>query len=258
MPEFCKVEREERLWIVTINRPEVMNSLHPPANTELGAVFDDFAADDSAWVALLTGEGDRAFSAGNDLKYTASGEGELSVGELGFGGLTGRYDLWKPVIAAVNGVAMGGGFEIALACDLIIASDKAVFALPEPRVGLAALAGGMQRLPRQIGLKPAMSMLLTGRRVPAAEGEALGFVNEVVPHDELMAAARRWAGEILACAPLSVRASKQVALQSLDHASLEEACSTHYSEVATLLKSEDLREGPRAFAEKRPPVWKGR
>jgi enoyl-CoA hydratase/carnithine racemase len=258
MPEFCKVEREARLWIVTINRPKVMNSLHPPANNELAEVFDDFAADDDAWVAIITGEGDRAFSAGNDLKHTAQGDGEIAVGPMGFGGLSGRYDLWKPVIAAVNGVAMGGGFEIALACDLIIASEQAIFALPEPRVGLAALAGGMQRLPRQIGLKRAMGMLLTGRRVSAAEGKDLGFVNEVVPHAELMTAARRWAGEILECAPLSVRASKQVALQSLDEASLAKACQTHYSELRTLLKSEDLREGPRAFAEKRPPVWKGR
>jgi enoyl-CoA hydratase/carnithine racemase len=258
MPEFCKVERQERLWTVTINRPEVMNSLHPPANNELAVVFDEFAADPDAWVAIITGEGDRAFSAGNDLKYTAQGDGELAVGPMGFGGLTGRYDLWKPVIAAVNGVAMGGGFEIALACDLIIASDKATFALPEPRVGLAALAGGMQRLPRQIGLKPAMGMLLTGRRVPAAEGRELGFVNEVVPHDELLPAARRWAEMILECAPLSVRASKQVALQSMDIPSLDEACRTHYSELRTLLGSEDLREGPRAFAEKRPPVWQGR
>jgi crotonobetainyl-CoA hydratase len=258
MPEFCKVEREERLWIVTISRPEVMNSLHPPANAELAEVFDDFAADEDAWVAIITGEGDRAFSAGNDLKYTAQGSGELAVGAAGFGGLTGRYDLWKPVIAAVNGVAMGGGFEIALACDLIIASEQAVFALPEPRVGLAALAGGMQRLPRQIGLKNAMGMLLTGRRVSAAEGRDLGFVNEVVPHAELLAAARRWADQILECAPLSVRASKQVAMQSLDHASLEEACSAHYAGIRTLLKSEDFREGPRAFAEKRPPQWKGR
>jgi enoyl-CoA hydratase/carnithine racemase len=258
MPDFCKVEREERLWVVTIARPEVMNSLHPPANAELAEVFDDFAADDDAWVAIITGEGDRAFSAGNDLKYTAQGSGELAATEMGFGGLTGRYDLWKPVIAAVNGVAMGGGFEIALACDLIVASEQAVFALPEPRVGLAALAGGMQRLPRQIGMKQAMGMLLTGRRVPASEGQELGFVNEVVPHAELMAAARRWAAEIIECAPLSVRATKQVALQSQDYASLEEACSAHYSEVRTLLHSDDLREGPRAFAEKRQPVWKGR
>ena len=176
MPEFCKVEREERLWTITIDRPKVMNSLHPAANAELATVFDEFAADPAAWVAIITGEGDRAFSAGNDLKHTASGDGGLGIGPMGFGGLTGRYDLVKPVIAAVNGVAMGGGFEIALACDLIVASEHALFALPEPRVGLAALAGGMQRLPRQIGLKRAMGMLLTGRRVSAAEGQELGFV----------------------------------------------------------------------------------
>ncbi|MCA9509570.1 MAG: enoyl-CoA hydratase/isomerase family protein [Myxococcales bacterium] len=258
MPEFCRVERDGRLWTVTMSRPERMNALHPPANVELGEVFDAFAADDEAWVAILTGEGDRAFCAGNDLKYTAEGTGELAVGPMGFGGLTGRYDLVKPVIAAVNGVAMGGGFEIALACDLIVASENARFALPEPRVGLAALAGGMQRLPRQIGLKHAMGMLLTGRHVSAQEGRELGFVNEVVPHEELLPSARRWADQILACAPLSVRASKQVAMRSLDHASLEEACNARYDAVATLLRSDDFREGPRAFAEKRDPVWKGR
>ncbi len=147
MTEFCNVEREGPLTIVTINRPKVMNSLHPPANTELGQVFDEFAEDPEQWVAIITGAGDRAFSAGNDLKYQASGGKMWSV-KSGFGGLTSRFDNVKPIIAAVNGVAMGGGFEIALACDLIIASENATFALPEPRVGLAALAGGVHRLPR--------------------------------------------------------------------------------------------------------------
>ncbi|MEL7284700.1 MAG: enoyl-CoA hydratase-related protein, partial [Pseudomonadota bacterium] len=143
-----------------MNRPEKMNALHPPANRDLGAVFDAFAEDKDLWVAIITGAGDRAFSAGNDLRYQAEG-GEMFPVPKGFGGLTNRYDLFKPVIAAVNGVAMGGGFEIALACDLIIASDNARFALPEPKVGLAALAGGLHRLPRQIGLKRAMGMMLT-------------------------------------------------------------------------------------------------
>lgn len=258
MPEFCSVEREDHLWIVTINRPERMNALHPPANAELGEVFNEFAVDESAWVAIITGAGDRAFSAGNDLKYTAEGSGELSAGVAGFGGLTSRYDMNKPVIAAVNGVAMGGGFEIALACDIIIAAENARFALPEPKVGLAALAGGMQRLPRQIGMKRAMGMLLTGRHVPAAEGEALGFVNEVVPAGEALSGARRWAQMILECAPLSVRASKQVAMQSDAYPSLEEANNARYDAVHELVKSEDFIEGPRAFAEKREPNWKGR
>src|SRR6201989_1373186 len=166
--EFCKVEREGRLTIVILSRPEVMNALHAAAHVELGAVFDDFANDPEQWVAIVTGAGDRAFSAGNDLKVTAAGGGRgrrLPAISSGFAGLATRFDLPKPVIAAVNGIAMGGGFEIALACDIIIAAERAVFALPEPRVGLAALAGGLHRLPREIGTKRAMGMILTGRRV---------------------------------------------------------------------------------------------
>jgi enoyl-CoA hydratase/carnithine racemase len=258
--QFCRAEREGRILVVTIDRPERMNALHWMANEELASVFDDFAADPELWVAILTGAGDRAFSAGNDLKYQAEeAKGELRAGPAsGFAGLTSRFDLTKPVIAAVNGVAMGGGFEIVLACDLVIASSNAVFALPEPRVGLAALAGGLHRLPRQIGLKPAMGMLLTGRRVPAEEGLRLGFVNEVVAPGKLMAAARRWAEQILECSPLSVRATKQAALAGLDHASVEAAMNARYPAIGALLGSEDFVEGPLAFAQKRPPVWRGR
>jgi enoyl-CoA hydratase/carnithine racemase len=257
MPEFCKVERDERILTVTIDRPEVMNALHPPANAELEKVFDDFCADPDLWVAIITGAGERAFSAGNDLKFQAQAGSRLEVPEKGFAGLTSRFDNPKPVIAAVNGVAMGGGFEIALACDIIVASETATFALPEPRVGLAALAGGVHRLPRQIGLKHAMGMILTGRRVSAREGQTLGFVNEVVPADELPAAARRWADQILECAPLSVRGSKQAALGGLDRP-LEEAMQGHYPLLRDMVKSADFIEGPRAFAAKRRPQWKGR
>ena len=256
MPEYCLVEKDNHLMTVTLNRPDRLNALHPPANAELGEVFDEFAADDDLWVALITGSG-RAFSAGNDLRYQAEG-GERMPMPRGFGGLTSRFDLTKPVLAVVNGVAMGGGFEIALACDLIIASEKAVFALPEPKVGLAALAGGLNRLPREIGPKRALGMILTGRHVSAAEGKELGFVNEVVPHDELMEAARRWADQILACAPLSIRASKDVVYRSLSTASLEESMVSRYDSVRALADSEDYVEGPRAFAEKRAPNWKGR
>jgi crotonobetainyl-CoA hydratase len=257
MLEFCTTSREGRLLVVTMNRPEVMNSLHPPANFELEKVFDDFVADPELWVAIITGAGERAFSAGNDLKFTAKTGGKLDINKKGFAGITSRFDNPKPLIAAVNGVAMGGGFEIALACDLIIASENAVFALPEPRVGLAALAGGMHRLPRAIPLKHAMGMLLTGRRVSAREGMALGFVNEVVAPAELLNAAKRWAGQILECAPLSVRASKQSAYDGLDRP-LEDAMAARYDEVIRMVKSEDFIEGPRAFAEKRPPSWKAR
>jgi crotonobetainyl-CoA hydratase len=256
MAEFSKIERDGHLLVVTLSRPEVLNSLHPPANRELAQVFDDFAADPELWVAILTGSG-RGFCAGNDLKHQASGGDMSGQPTTGFAGLTNRFDLLKPVIAAVNGVAMGGGFEIALACDLIVASEDATFALPEPRVGLAALAGGIHRLPRQIGLKNAMGMLLTGRRVSAAEGQQLGFVNEVVPKGEALAAAKRWAAQILECAPLSVRASKQAAYQGLE-GGLQEAMAAPYDELRRMLKSEDFVEGPKAFAGKRAPHWKGR
>jgi crotonobetainyl-CoA hydratase len=257
MPEFCRVEREGHLLLVTIDRPEVLNALHPPANHELAAAFDEFAADPELWIAILTGEGDRAFSAGNDLKYQAAGDGRLDMPATGFAGLTSRFDLAKPVIAAVNGLAMGGGFEIVLACDIVIAAEKAVFALPEPRVGLAALAGGLHRLPRQIPLKAAMGMILTGRRISAAQAEGLGVVNEVVAADDLLPAARRWAEQILECSPVSVRSSKQVVLEGLRHASLEAAMSQRYDAIRELVTSEDFKEGPRAFAQKRKPAWKG-
>lgn len=254
--EFCKVDKSDHIMTVTINRPERLNALHPPGNAELGEVFDDFASDDDMWVAIITGEG-RGFSAGNDLRYQAEG-GERVPMPRGFGGLTSRFDMTKPVIAAVNGVAMGGGFEIALACDIIIASDKAMFALPEPKVGLAALAGGLNRLPRQIGSKRALGMILTGRHVPAEEGYQLGFVNEVVPHDNLLERTREWAQMITACAPLSIRASKDVVYRSLDSASLEDSMTTTYDSVRAMVKSEDYIEGPKAFAEKRPPNWQGK
>ncbi|HEY4942461.1 MAG TPA: enoyl-CoA hydratase-related protein [Rhizomicrobium sp.] len=261
--EFCKVEREGRLTIVTLNRPEVMNALHAPAHLELAGVFDAFAADPEQWVAIITGAGERAFSAGNDLKVTAAGGGSarnLPANAAGFGGIASRFDLEKPLIAAVNGIAMGGGFEIALACDLIIASEAAVFALPEPRVGLAALAGGLHRLPREIGTKRALGMILTGRRVSAAEGKELGFVNEVVPAAQLMTRAKELATQIMALSPMSIRASKQAVYRGLDEASVADALKNQnsYPAVAAMYRSEDLREGPKAFAEKRAPQWKGK
>ena len=256
--EFITVDREGPVTIFTLNRPEVMNALHSPMHFELDEAFNAFAADPEQWVGIVTGAGERAFSAGNDLKHQATG-GKMGSPPSGFAGLTSRFDLDKPLIAAVNGVAMGGGFEIALACDLIIASDNAVFALPEPKVGLAALAGGLHRLPRQIGLKQAMGMILTARRVSAAEGKELGFVNAVVPQADLLAEAKKWAAQIGECSPMSIRASKQAVLQGLE-LTLPEAIGTQFKmqAVAALFQSEDFKEGPMAFAQKRAPQWKGR
>jgi crotonobetainyl-CoA hydratase len=257
--EYVKVERDGPVTTVTLNRPEVMNALHSPAHFELHEVFDAFAADPEQWVAIVTGAGERAFSAGNDLKHQAGG-GVMKSPPSGFAGLTSRFDLAKPVIAAVNGVAMGGGFEIALACDIIIASESATFALPEPRVGLAALAGGLHRLPRAIGTKRAMSMILTARRVSAAEGKALGFVAEVTAPQDLMRVAREWADGICQLGPMSIRASKEAVYRGLDEPTLESALrgQNKYPAVAALYASEDFKEGPLAFAQKRPPEWKGR
>src|SRR6195256_1464595 len=254
--QFCVVHDEGRVRIVTLNRPEVLNALHADANDELSAVWDEFAANDDLWVGIVTGAGGRAFSAGNDLKVQAAGKRRPN-GPNGFAGLSQRFDLDKPLIAAVNGVAMGGGFETALACDIIIAAENAVFALPEPRVGLIA-GSGVHRLPRMIPQKQALGMILTGRRVSAAEGKELGFINEVVPEGQALDAAKRWAAQILECSPMAIRASKQSVYRSLDEPTLQAAMTKSYPAVKANLESQDYIEGPRAFAERRKPNWQNR
>jgi enoyl-CoA hydratase/carnithine racemase len=256
--EFCQVERDGHLLTVTIQRPDALNALHPPATAELADIFDRFEADSDAWVAIITGAGGRAFCVGNDLKHQGGHDEQWTLPPSGFGGLTARYDMAKPVIAAVNGIAAGGGFELVLACDLVIAAEHAQFTLPEVKLGLAALAGGVHRLPRSIGVQRAMGIVLTGRRVDAREGAALGFVNEVVRADELSETARRWAEQIIANSPMSVQASKQAMRRGLDHASVQAATDAHYPAVDAMLASEDFLEGPAAFLDRRPPVWKGR
>ena len=255
--ESIEVTKETNITIITINRPHVRNALDSTSHIELAHAFDDFASDEHQWLAIITGAGDQAFCAGHDLKQP-TGADAAPLPATGFAGLVERFDLTKPVIAAVSGVCVGGGFEIALACDIVVATQSAVFALPEPRVGLAALAGGILRLPQVIGLKQAMGMMLTGRRVSAQEGLALGFVNEVVERDAV-AAARRWAGEILQCSPMAVRATKEVALRGLARP-LSEAFpeQADYPAVKAMWASQDRLEGPAAFAAKRPPQWKGR
>jgi enoyl-CoA hydratase/carnithine racemase len=254
-------EKRDHVAYVTLNRPERMNALDNHSHRELIEIFDDFESDPDTWVAIITGAGDRAFCAGNDLKATAqaSANGERRVDASSrFAAITRGYDCPKPLIAAVNGVAAGGGFEIALACDIVISADTARFGLPEPRVGLIAGAGGIHRLTRQIPLKHAMGLLLTGRLISAAEGERLGFVNEVVPAAELIGAAERWAQEILECSPLLVALTKEAAHDGFG-LHVDDAIARDWERrIPRMLGSEDYIEGPRAFAQKRLPAWTGR
>ena len=256
--ENIRIDTAGGVTTVTLARPASLNAITPAMHDELQAAFNAFAADPDQEICVITGEG-RGFCAGSDLKAVAAG-GHRSYPAHGYAGLIERFDCPKPFIAAVNGVAMGGGFEVALACDLIIAAESASFALPEPLVGAVALGGGLHRLARQIGMKPAMGMILTGNRVSAAEGLRLGFVNEVVPDAELLDATRRWCAEILKCSPMSVRASKETVLRGLDEPSLAAAMAAQndYPAFAAWRSSDDAREGPRAFAEKRAARWQRR
>ena len=245
------------LWI-TIDRPQALNALDPQAHRALSAALDLYAADPALRVAVITGAGERAFCVGSDLKARAAANADDHP-PTGFGGISHRFDLAKPVIAAVNGLALGGGVEIVAACDLAIAADHAEFALPEPRVGLAALGGGgLQRLARNLPLKYAMELVLTGRRFGAEEAKSLGLINDVVPRDRLKARVRQMADAIIEGAPLAVEASKQVMLQSLALPDLAAALRASYPAAVRMLASEDAREGQRAFVEKRKPRWQGR
>ncbi len=262
--QYCRVEKKGHVQYVTITRPEVFNALHAPANLELDGVWNDFAADEEMWVAVFTGEGNRAFSAGNDLKYTAemsrlpeNERPKFGFPKGGFGGLTSRYDLFKPIIARVNGYALGGGLEMALACDIMLLADHAEIGLPEPRRGLIAGAMGVHRLPRQIGLKAAMGYMLTGRHIKAQRAYELGLCSEVVPLTELDACVDSYVEDILRCAPLSVRATKEASMQGLEM-TLPDAGAGRYEWELRRRTSADSVEGPRAFAEKRTPNWTGK
>lgn len=248
---------------VTLNRPEVLNALDLRTHEELARAWNDIEEDDQVRVAVLTGAGERAFSVGQDLRERAElnqkGSAPTTFGSRGQPGwprLTERFDFSKPVIARVNGYALGGGFELALACDIIVASEQAVFALPEVQLGLVPGAGGAFRLARQLPLKVAMGYLLTGRRISASQALRLGLVNQVVPPGQLDECVAEWADDLVRSAPLAVRAIKEAALRSLD-LTLEEAFTASYEWEARRMHSWDAVEGPRAFIEKRRPIWRG-
>jgi len=255
--EFVTTERRGNVLLVTMNRPDVYNAVHPPMQHEMAAIWDGFSSDPDMWVAVLTGAGTKAFSAGNDLKHAAKGGGG-SLPATGFGGLSQRFDLEKPIIAAVNGFAMGGGFETALACDIIIAAESATFALPEVKVGFLAATGGVQRLSRYIGRLAAQDLLYTGRHIGAAEALKLGLVNRVVPSADLMQAAMAKAEEIASVSPSAVKATKRVMNAMARDEHLPESLAYSLEVVAELAKTDDFREGVNAFVEKRKPNWVNR
>jgi len=242
---------------ITLSRPASLNAIDPRLAAALDAAMERVRDDPAIRVAILTGAGDRAFCSGADLKWRASHEGETRTpGTAGNrpGFIYPGFRCWKPVVAAVNGYAVGGGFELALACDIIVAADHARFGFPEPRRGLMADGGGVQRLVRRLPWSLAAGLLLTGRLIDAHEAFRMGFVNEVVPGDALMGAAERWAAEILECSPLAVQAAKEAATLGLEM-DLSDAMATEFPAFRRLRASNDFVEGPRAFAERRRPVW---
>lgn len=254
-----RADRRDGILELTIDRPPA-NAIDAATSRELGQAFLNFRNDDDLRVAIVTGGGDRFFSGGWDLNAAAAGDTE-EYGKGGFGGITELFELEKPVIAAINGWAVGGGLEIALACDLIVASRDARLGLPEVTRGLVPDAGGMLRLPKRIPRALAMEMMLTGRPVEADEAEGWGLVNRVVAPAELMDEARELAGQIVAAAPLAVQAVKAIVAGTEElsveqgYALLESGAIPHYR---LSNESEDAKEGPRAFAEGRDPEWKGR
>lgn len=258
-------EKDGHVARITLNRPEVLNAMDERMHAELAEAWDDFEADDELWVAVLAGAGTRAFSVGQDLKELAAKVRAGTAGTATFGSrgkpgwprLTERFGLAKPIIARVQGYALGGGFELVLACDIVIAAEEASFALPEARLGLMAGAGGVFRLTRQLPWRTAMGHLLTGRSLDARRALELGLVSEVTSAADLDACIDGWVRDVLRCAPLSVRAIKEAATASAA-LPLEAAFATRYPWEEQRMRSRDAMEGPLAFTERREPVWEAR
>ena len=262
--EFEKIlyEKDGRVAIVTINRPERMNAIDPQTSFELRAAMSDFRDDDDLWVAIITGAGERAFCAGNDLVTMSemmAGKVEFSreMTSAPFGGITRGFECWKPMIAAINGYCLAGGLEIAICCDIRVAAEHAQFGVPEVTRAIIPGAGGTQRLPRMLPKGIALELLITGGRFDAEWALRYGLVNYVVPADQVMPKAREIADAICENGPLAVRAVKESALSGLEK-SLEDGLAGEVEFSRRVVISEDAREGPLAFAQKRKPEYKGR
>lgn len=253
-------EKRGRIAVVTINRPDRMNAIDAQTSSELHAAFSDFRDDDELWVSVITGAGDRAFSAGNDLvamsQLMASG-GNAMAGEAPFGGITRNFECWKPMIAAINGYCLAGGLEIALSCDIRVASEKSVFGLPEVTRAIFPGASGTQRLPRAIPFGLALELILTGGRFDADWAFRYGLVNHVVPAEQVMAKSIEIAEAICENGPLAVRLAKESAYKGASM-TLDDGLRFEAQQFGKVIRSEDAREGPLAFAQKRKPNYKGK
>ena len=261
MKEAVNFEVHGEVVLITLDRPKA-NAIDAKTSHELGDAFIEFRDDDNLRVAIITGAGNRFFCGGWELKAASEGEAvDADFGPGGFAGLTELWDLNKPVIAAVNGLAVGGGFELALAADLIIASSNAEFFVPEATLGIIPDSGGVLRLPRRLTKSVAMDMLMTGRRMNVDEAEHYGLVNKSCPQDDLINQALEWGNQISKSAPLSLAAIKSV-IRSTEMMDLKDAYdlmrSGKIEAYHKMLNSEDAKEGPLAFSEKRFPKWKGK
>jgi crotonobetainyl-CoA hydratase len=254
-----RLEIADHVATVTIDRADVLNAIDLAAEAELQRIWTELEANDDVRLVVLTGAGERAFCVGADLKNpSVKGVDYWAAARPGgFGGIALRETLNVPVIARVNGFALGGGFEMVLGCDIVVACEEASFGLPEALVGRMPLDGGMTLLQRQIPFRQAMGMMFTGQRIKAARALELGLVNEVVPRAELDAAVARWTAAILACAPLSLKAIKQVVRQTAT-LSPAQAQAVRLPALVTALQSQDADEGVLAFQQKRKPQWQGR
>jgi enoyl-CoA hydratase/carnithine racemase len=251
-------QKEGKVAIFTLNRPEALNAVDPETAGELSEVFNDFKNDDDLLVGIITGAGNKAFSIGADvqtmLPQLKKFRGQANSGPLN---LVNVLNSWKPLIAAINGAALGGGLEIALACDLRIASENAIFGMPEVTLGLIPGWGGTQRLPRILSLARAAELLLTGKPISAQEAYRIGLINKVVPFPELLSTAKGMAEMLCRRAPLAVRAAKQAMIQGID-ISLDDGLKLERKLNDFLVNTEDFDEGCKAYIEKRQPVFSGK